>query len=238
MERKAHYDSILDRSKRITWQDDCYVDLQSTSSSVSSQAATEEVGWIQKHQEQLRRFITTSFLEGMLNHLRKADVLSSAEEIRIKEAGRIQDQVNMLTTIVTGKDTQGSDVLRGFIESSDSQVAQLVINHDSMVKEHKDVLLRRYEQYRDRDSVSCPKLNISSRTLLMVDGLSDLQQKEHDLMQVGVTRGRKGNHLRQMGLPKLLEPLTRVSLPPRVSLTVGVAGIGKTTWVRDRKSVV
>lgn len=88
-----------------------------------------EVGWIQKHQEQLRRFITTSFLEGMLNHLRKADVLSSAEEIRIKEAGRIQDQVNMLTTIVTGKDTQGSDVLRGFIESSDSQVAQLVINH-------------------------------------------------------------------------------------------------------------
>lgn len=29
MERKAHYDSILDRSKRITWQDDCYVDLQS-----------------------------------------------------------------------------------------------------------------------------------------------------------------------------------------------------------------
>lgn len=65
----------------------------------------------------------------MLNHLRKADVLSSAEEIKIKEAGRIQDQVNMLTTFVTGKDTQGSDVLRGFIESSDSQVAQLIINH-------------------------------------------------------------------------------------------------------------
>ncbi len=41
MERKAHYDSILDRSKRITWQDDCYVDLQSTSCSISSQADTE-----------------------------------------------------------------------------------------------------------------------------------------------------------------------------------------------------
>lgn len=88
-----------------------------------------EVGWIQKHQEQLRRFITASFLEGLLNHLRKMDVLSSSEEIKIKEAGRLQDQVNMLTTIVTGKDTQGSDVLRGFIESSDSQVAQLIINH-------------------------------------------------------------------------------------------------------------
>lgn len=102
----------------------------------------------------------------------------------------------------------------------------------TMVKEHKEVLLRRFEQYRDRDSISCPKLNISSRTLLLVDGLSDLQQKEHDLMQVGVTRGGRRNHLRQLGLAKLFEPLTRVSMPPRVSLTVGVAGIGKTTWVR------
>ncbi|XP_028264270.1 NLR family CARD domain-containing protein 3 isoform X2 [Parambassis ranga] len=144
MERKTHYDSIMDRSKRIMWQDDCYMDLQSTPCSASSQAAAE----------------------------------------------------------------------------------------DTIVREHKDVLLRRYEQYRDRDSVSCPKLNISSRTLLMVDGLSDLQQKEHDLMQVGVTRGGKRNHLRQLGLSKLFEPLTRVSLPPRFSLTVGVAGIGKTTWVR------
>lgn len=101
-----------------------------------------------------------------------------------------------------------------------------------MVKEHKEVLLQRCDQSRDRYSLSCPKLNLSSRTLLLVDGLSDLQQKEHDLMQVGVTRGRKRNHLRQLGLAKFLEPITRVSLPPRVSLTVGVAGIGKTTWVR------
>uniref|UniRef100_A0A665V5S1 NACHT domain-containing protein n=1 Tax=Echeneis naucrates TaxID=173247 RepID=A0A665V5S1_ECHNA len=232
MERKAHYDSILDRSRHITWQDDCYVDLQCTSSSASSQTQTEELGWIQKHRDQLQHFTTTTFLEEMLMHLRKMDVLSSAEETKIKEAGRLQDQVNMLTTIVTGKDSQGCDALQGFMENSDSQVAQLIINHDYMVKEHKEVLLRRYEQYRDRDSVSCPKLNISSRTLLLVDGLSDLQQKEHDLMQVGATRGGKRNHLRQLGLAKFLEPLTRVSLPPRVSLTVGVAGIGKTTWVR------
>lgn len=65
----------------------------------------------------------------MLAHLRKTDVLSLAEETKIKEVGRLQDQVNMLTTIVTGKDTQVSDALRGFIESSDSQVAQLIINH-------------------------------------------------------------------------------------------------------------
>lgn len=103
---------------------------------------------------------------------------------------------------------------------------------DTIVKQHKETLLRRYEQFRDRDLVSCPKLNISNRTLILVDGLSDLQQKEHDLMQVGATQGGKRTHLRQLALTKLLEPLTRVSVPPRVSLTVGVAGIGKTTWVR------
>lgn len=101
-----------------------------------------------------------------------------------------------------------------------------------MFKKHKEVLLQQFEKYRDRDSISCPKLNISSRALLQVDGLSDFQQKEHDLMQIGVTRGGKRNHLRQLSLEKLFEPLTRVSLPPRVSLTIGVAGIGKTTWLR------
>lgn len=93
-----------------------------------------ELSWIQKNQDQLQRFITTSFLEGMLTHLRKVDVLSSAEETKIKEAGRLQDQVNMLTTIVISKDTQGSDVLLNFIESSDSQVAQLIINHGKMIE--------------------------------------------------------------------------------------------------------
>ncbi|XP_074519563.1 NLR family CARD domain-containing protein 3 [Halichoeres trimaculatus] len=232
MERRELYDSILDRSKRIVWQDDCYMDLQSTSSSVSSQAETKDICWIQKHQDQLQRFITSSFLDGILTHLRTIEVLTSAEEMKVRDTSLLKDQVNVLTSIVSGKDSQGSDAFRGFIESSDSQVAQLIINHESMVTEHKDVLLRRNEQYRDRDSSSSPKLSISSRSLLLVDGLSDLQQKEHDLMQVGVTRGRRRNHLRQLGLAKLFEPLTRVSLPPRVCVTVGVAGIGKTTWVR------
>lgn len=88
-----------------------------------------DLGWIQKHRDQLKRFSTSSFLEGMFTHLRKVEVLTSAEETKIKEAGQLQDQVNMLTTFVSGKDTQGSDALRGFIESSDSHVAQLIINY-------------------------------------------------------------------------------------------------------------
>lgn len=228
-----------------------------------------DAGWVHKHEHQLQRFVTSKFLEAMLKHLRKVDQLSAAEEARIKGAGQLQAQVNMLTTTVTNMDTQGCHALRSFIENSDSQVAQLIIKHgmrlskngicspnvlaiknenhdnvphcnvghfflsaDLIVNEHKEALLKRYDLHRDKDSFSCPKLNISSRTLLLVDGLSDLQQKEHDLMQVGATRGGMRNHLRQLGLDKLLEPLTRVSLPPRVSLTVGVAGIGKTSWVR------
>lgn len=88
-----------------------------------------ELSWIQKHKDQFQCFTTTAFLEEMLTHLRNVDMLSSAEETKIKEAGRLQDQVNMFTTIVTGKDGQASDALRGFIESSDSQVAQLILHY-------------------------------------------------------------------------------------------------------------
>uniref|UniRef100_A0A8C6T1N9 NLR family, CARD domain containing 3 n=1 Tax=Neogobius melanostomus TaxID=47308 RepID=A0A8C6T1N9_9GOBI len=96
---------------------------------------------------------------------------------------------------------------------------------DGVVQEHKVALQRRYEEHRD-------KVNVSSWSLLLVESLSDLQQKEHDLMQVEATRGAQKSPLRELSLTALLEPLTRVSLSPRVSLTVGVAGVGKTTWVR------
>lgn len=92
-----------------------------------------EHSWTQKNQDQLRRFITASFLDGMLAHLRKVDVLSLAEQTKIKEAGGLPDQVDMLTTIVTSKDTQGSDILLNFIENSESQEAQLILNHGKQI---------------------------------------------------------------------------------------------------------
>lgn len=70
----------------------------------------------------------------MMTHLRKMDVLNSAEETKVKEAGRLQDQVNMFTSIVSAKDSQGSDALRAFVQSSDSQVAQLIINHGKVLE--------------------------------------------------------------------------------------------------------
>lgn len=65
----------------------------------------------------------------MITHLRKLDVLSSAEETKIKEAAGQQDQISMFINIVTSKDPQGSDVLLNFLESSESQVAQLIRYH-------------------------------------------------------------------------------------------------------------
>nr|XP_057917755.1 NLR family CARD domain-containing protein 3 isoform X2 [Doryrhamphus excisus] len=228
MERNAHYDSILDRSKAITWQGDCYVDLQSTSCFPSSMTQPPALQWVQTHQDHLRRFTSTSFLEGLLLHLRKTHLLSSTEETRIQEAGRLEEQVNMLiTTVSRKKDPHGSKAIRDFIEGSDCPVAQLIKNYDSMVKDHKEELLQRCEH--PRDSSHKP---IISTNLLLVDGLSDLQQREHDLTQVGATRGRRRDHVRELGLNRLMETLTRGSLPPRVSLTIGVGGIGKTTRVQ------
>ncbi|CAD7683477.1 unnamed protein product [Nyctereutes procyonoides] len=69
-------------------------------------------------------------------------------------------------------------------------------------------------------------------SLLLVEGLTDLQLKEHDFTQVETTRG--GWHpARTIALDRLFLPLSRVSIPPRISITIGVAGVGKTTLVRN-----
>ncbi|XP_076998101.1 NLR family CARD domain-containing protein 3 isoform X2 [Tamandua tetradactyla] len=67
--------------------------------------------------------------------------------------------------------------------------------------------------------------------LLLVEGLSDLQRGEHDFTQVEATRGR-ARSAKPIALERLFLPLSRVSAPPRVSITVGVAGVGKSTLVR------
>ncbi|KAI1233899.1 hypothetical protein IHE44_0004350 [Lamprotornis superbus] len=67
--------------------------------------------------------------------------------------------------------------------------------------------------------------------LLLVEGLTDIQQKEHDILQVETTKGLP-NISKSIPLEKLFLPLSKVSIPPRVSVTIGVAGIGKSTLVK------
>nr|DBA19360.1 TPA: hypothetical protein GDO54_015211 [Pyxicephalus adspersus] len=68
-------------------------------------------------------------------------------------------------------------------------------------------------------------------SLFLVEGLTDAQLQEHDVVQLEFDQGRRST-LRRLPLEKLLTPLSRVSLPPRITLTVGVAGAGKSTLVR------
>uniref|UniRef100_A0A8B9L687 NLR family, CARD domain containing 3 n=1 Tax=Astyanax mexicanus TaxID=7994 RepID=A0A8B9L687_ASTMX len=97
---------------------------------------------------------------------------------------------------------------------------------DSVVQQHKDALFQRLRENSEG-------FNSSDSSLLLVDGVSDLQQREHDLVQVSVNRGMGPLHGRLLGLERLLAPLTRVSTAPRVMLTVGVAGSGKSRLVRQ-----
>ncbi|XP_077173095.1 NLR family CARD domain-containing protein 3 isoform X2 [Paroedura picta] len=67
--------------------------------------------------------------------------------------------------------------------------------------------------------------------LLLVEGLTDLQQKQHDFVQIEATRG-VSHFSKKIPLEKLFLPLTRFSIPPRILVTVGVAGVGKSTLVK------
>uniref|UniRef100_A0ACB8FL80 Uncharacterized protein n=1 Tax=Sphaerodactylus townsendi TaxID=933632 RepID=A0ACB8FL80_9SAUR len=67
--------------------------------------------------------------------------------------------------------------------------------------------------------------------LLLVEGLTDLQQRQHDFVQIEVTH--EARHIfKKIPLEKLFLPLSKFSIPPRILVTAGVAGIGKSTLVK------
>lgn len=100
--------------------------------------------WIQKNQGQVQRFMTKSFLDEILTHLIKVDVLSLTEKIKIKETGGLSDQVSALISVVSGKE-KGSDVLLNFIKASDSQqVAQLILLHGNTTLTQQSLCQRIY----------------------------------------------------------------------------------------------
>ncbi len=97
-----------------------------------------------------------------------------------------------------------------------------------MVRLYKDALIQRLKKMK---IIGASRWQLNS-TLLLIECVSDLQQREHDLVQVSVNRGAGPLHGRALGLDKLIAPLTRVGTAPRVTLTVGVAGSGKSRIVR------
>uniref|UniRef100_D4A8Z8 NLR family, CARD domain containing 3 n=1 Tax=Rattus norvegicus TaxID=10116 RepID=D4A8Z8_RAT len=153
--------------------------------------------------------------------MRKQEVWTDRETCWAKNAGSPAEQVKTLVDLLAGK---GSQLLLACNKMPDSPVGSQ--SNESRLQKHCEALLSRVGNDPELGS---PSHQLAS--LILVEGLTDLQLKEHDFTQVEAARGvwRPG---RAITLDRLFLPLSRVSIPPRVSVTIGVAGVGKTTLVR------
>uniref|UniRef100_U3JP62 FISNA domain-containing protein n=1 Tax=Ficedula albicollis TaxID=59894 RepID=U3JP62_FICAL len=133
------------------------------------------------------------------------------------------EQVRAVLDVLAGQGSHASQSLQSFIQTSNCPVSFLCAG--PMVQKHLESL-----QGSCGNGLETGALRRLTN-LLLVEGLSDIQQKEHDILQVETTKGLP-NASRSIPLEKLFRPLSKVSIPPRVSVTIGVAGIGKSTLVK------
>eukprot|EP00075_Anas_platyrhynchos_P035330 XP_027324583.1 NLR family CARD domain-containing protein 3 [Anas platyrhynchos] len=184
-----------------------------------------EEAWISRYQKQLVRSISPQFLEEIICHLRRLDLLTAEEAGRAQEASSLPEQVRAVVDVLAGKGSYASQCLQTFIETTNSQLYLHITVYEPMVQKHLESLQSRYGNGLETGPV--PRL----MNLLLVEGLTDIQQKEHDILQIETTKGLR-NVSKSIPLEKLFLPLSKVSIPPRISVTVGVAGIGKSTLVK------
>ncbi|XP_032183805.1 NLR family CARD domain-containing protein 3 isoform X2 [Mustela erminea] len=149
--------------------------------------------------------------------MRKQEVRTGGEAGQGRGPGPPAGQVKALVDLLAGKSSQGSQAP----QTPDKTP------HDSRIQKCQETLLNRAKGSPELGGPS-PRLT----SLLLVEGLTDLQLKEHDFTQVETTRG-DWHPARTIALDRLFLPLSRVSIPPRISITIGVAGVGKTTLVRN-----
>ncbi|XP_063077465.1 NLR family CARD domain-containing protein 3 [Engraulis encrasicolus] len=234
----------MDKHSCMPWEEDCYIDLQSTNHKTGP-AKEKEVGWLQKHRRGLECMQCTSVLEALVSHGKKAGLLSDGDAALVQKVGSLPDRWHSLVELLSIKDPQGSKV-QLFLITSHPMEYQLISQYDSVLAQQRTALLQRFREEAELPTASSPtkspkKSPQNSRTpdpartlnpaLLLIEGVSDLQQREHDFTQLSVTRGAGPLHGRPLGLDKLLQALTRTSPTPRVCLTVGVAGSGKSRLV-------
>ncbi|XP_022450430.1 NLR family CARD domain-containing protein 3 isoform X2 [Delphinapterus leucas] len=157
--------------------------------------------------------------------MRKQEVHTGREAGQGHGAGSPAEQVKALVDLLAGKGSQGSQTL----QPPDRTPESLLRPHgnDLRIQRHREALLNRMGSSPELGS---PSSRLTS--LLLVEDLMDLQLREHDFTQVEATRGGWCSD-RTIALDRLFLPLSRVSIPPRISITIGVAGVGKTTLVRN-----
>ncbi|XP_032930405.1 NLR family CARD domain-containing protein 3 isoform X2 [Catharus ustulatus] len=181
--------------------------------------------WIQRYHRQLARSISPQFLEDIIRHLRRLELLTAEEAAQVQAASPLPEQVRAVVDVLAGKGSHASQSLQSFIQTSNSQLYLHITVYEPMVQKHLESL-----QSSCGNGLETGALQRLTN-LLLVEGLTDIQQKEHDILQVETTKGLP-NVSKSIPLEKLFLPLSKVSIPPRISVTIGVAGIGKSTLVK------
>ncbi|NWW80456.1 NLRC3 protein, partial [Climacteris rufus] len=157
--------------------------------------------------------------------LRRLELLTAQEAAQVRAASPLPEQVRAVVDVLAGKGSHASQSLQSFIESTNSQLYLHITVYEPMVQKHLESLQSCYGN--GLEAAALQRLT----NLLLVEGLTDIQQKEHDILQVETTKGLP-SMAKSIPLEKLFLPLSKVSIPPRISVTIGVAGIGKSTLVK------
>ncbi|XP_061256984.1 NLR family CARD domain-containing protein 3 isoform X3 [Bos javanicus] len=157
--------------------------------------------------------------------MRKQELRPGGETGQGHTASSPAEQVKALVDLLAGKGGQGPQAPQPPTRTPECPLKPR--GNDLKIQKHREALLNRTGGGPELGSPS-PRLT----SLLMVEGLTDLQLREHDFTQVEATRGRWCS-AKTIALDRLFLPLSRVSIPPRISITIGVAGVGKTTLVRN-----
>ncbi|NWV44712.1 NLRC3 protein, partial [Daphoenositta chrysoptera] len=157
--------------------------------------------------------------------LRRLELLTAEEAAQVQAESPLPEQVRAVVDVLVAKGSQASQSLQSFIETSNWQLYLHITVYEPMVQKHLESLQSSYGNGLEPGALQ------RLTNLLLVEGLTDIQQKEHDILQVETTKGLPSVS-KSIPLEKLFLPLSKVSIPPRISVTVGVAGIGKSTLVK------
>ncbi|KAM4697737.1 NLR family CARD domain-containing protein 3 [Rhinophrynus dorsalis] len=177
--------------------------------------------WIVRYRRQLASCVCPVSLQEIYMNLQELQLLSEEEICRLQEYTSLPMQGEALLDALAGKGKSGLQALQSCIENSHSYLYLHMRHYDPLVLKHLDSV----------GNIDHHPLLAQLDSLLLVEGLTDAQVQEHDIVQLELGQGGRGTPKR-LSLEKLLMPLSRVSLPPRITLTLGVAGAGKSTLVR------
>ncbi|XP_053550169.1 NLR family CARD domain-containing protein 3 [Bombina bombina] len=177
--------------------------------------------WILRYRRQLGSCICPSSMQEIWKILQELQVLNDEEKVRLHEIKSLPQWADALLDTLAAKGKNYLQALQSCIENSRSHLYLQMRYYDPVVLKHLDGVAI-IDQYF---------LLAPLGSLLLVEGLTDAQLQEHDIVQLELGQGGRGSPKR-LSLEKLLLPLSQVSLPPRITLTLGVAGAGKSTLVR------